>query len=564
MKQSPRKTEALRATRWQRVLGCLALCLAVAITTACFGQTLRLTTWNLEAPNAGATTNRDWLLQQAATLKELNPDLIALQHVRDWQTCAQLAEALGPGEYNVVLCSAFHDASIGASEAGQVAFLSREKAYFSWAELWQPPGGNPLRPGTGASRRPSGGGKLPGGFAFVAMQAGKVRVGVLSVEFDSGLSAEAAVSQLLAQVDSIRHWEANRVQSFVIAATFDAPVGSGADAREETLRRLLDAGFVDTDLGKASNPRTTLTPNRDQPGMAADYILSESTAFPLDFRSAPAAAHYPVTCSLELDPAKVAASFATRADELERRSRALAREAAANPGGLGGVVGSRLPWWLAAGSGALAASVAFLWFFARRPQLRVGPSALIPETFDNPQAVSSSYTVVMAPLSSTSSAAEHAAPLAAPHPVIHLENPGATQTQSAWQQRALAAEEKAERTQALVRKGMIPHLQRWLKQKVLRRLVADRSELLNAQQAATHKARAVDERLTRIELQIKQQNLAYERRLEELTLELLAAKEENRELIRARIVQVKAEMEAARARALAQANAPAEPSQGEP
>ena len=170
----------------------------------------------------------------------------------------------------------------------------------------------------------------------------------------------------------------------------------------------------------------------------------------------------------------------------------------------------------------------------------------------------------MAPLSSTGSAAEHAAPLAAPHPVIHLENPGATQTQSAWQQRALAAEEKAERTQALVRKGMIPHLQRWLKQKVLRKLVADRSELLTAQQAATHKARAVDERLTRIELQIQQQNLAYERRLEELTLELLAAKEENRELIRARIVQVKAEMEAARARALAQANAPAEASQGEP
>ena len=43
-------------------------------------------------------------------------------------------------------------------------------------------------------------------------------------------------------------------------------------------------------------------------------------------------------------------------------------------------------------------------------------------------------------------------------------------------------------------------------------------------------------------------------RIEELNKELAAAREENRELIRERIAQVRAEMEAARSRVLAEAN----------
>jgi hypothetical protein len=142
----------------------------------------------------------------------------------------------------------------------------------------------------------------------------------------------------------------------------------------------------------------------------------------------------------------------------------------------------------------------------------------------------------------------------APRPIIHIETPGATQTQAeVLQQRALAAEQRAERATAVIRRGLIPHLRHWLKQKVLRKLIADRAQLLGTQQAATLKAVAVEERLARIEQQIQRQNSAYQERIEALTRELIVAKEENRELIRARITQVKAEMAAARARMMAQA-----------
>jgi len=83
-------------------------------------------------------------------------------------------------------------------------------------------------------------------------------------------------------------------------------------------------------------------------------------------------------------------------------------------------------------------------------------------------------------------------------------------------------------------------------------LVADRAGLMANQESSTLKVMKVDERLARIEAQLREQNEGYERRIEKLTVELSAAKEENRELIRAQIMQVKAEMEAARARLVAE------------
>ena len=87
----------------------------------------------------------------------------------------------------------------------------------------------------------------------------------------------------------------------------------------------------------------------------------------------------------------------------------------------------------------------------------------------------------------------------------------------------------------------------------MRKLIVDRAQLLETQQAAAHKVMAVEERLSRIEQQIQRQNDTYQARIEALTRELLTAKEETRELIHARITQVKAEMEATRARLIAQA-----------
>jgi hypothetical protein len=84
---------------------------------------LCVTTWNLEpsavsgASNTAVDKNLSNLQQAAATLKNLNPDVILLQQVRDRKLCDQLAQALKPADYKVLLCSAFADARSGAARA---------------------------------------------------------------------------------------------------------------------------------------------------------------------------------------------------------------------------------------------------------------------------------------------------------------------------------------------------------------------------------------------------------------------------------------------------------------
>src|SRR6266478_3606780 len=73
---------------------------------------IRITTWNLEwFPNGSAreaTPEKQAQRIQAAAdvLKKLDPDILLLQEVRDYEACARLGEAIQPG-YAVAICSAF-------------------------------------------------------------------------------------------------------------------------------------------------------------------------------------------------------------------------------------------------------------------------------------------------------------------------------------------------------------------------------------------------------------------------------------------------------------------------
>ena len=515
----------------------------VIVAPGCFADTIRVTTWNLE-PVPAAGTN-DTRLQDAATaLKKLNPDVILLQQVRDWKMCERLAQALKPVEYSISICSSFRAQTTGASSNQQVAILSRGKAYFSWSEAW----------------RAQGEAALPGGLAFAALQIGKQRVGFFSVQAEAtSVEAQAAsISQLLEQVGSVRNWVANQVQVFVVAGTF------GTGGQDSSSVRLLEqAGFGNAFLETVAAERVTMVGKAGLPGRIADYIFTQPAGCATNSRILPTdlSAHYPVTCELELDQAQVAAAQAARVEALPGREpqRAKPEPPAAAPTAPTLIPAARTPasnhpLLIAAGLGAMVLLTSIAWLLARRRRAeRLPTPALRASGGESGGVIPSSYTVVVGTRSATEPAPADVLASSAPQPIIHIETPGATQTQAeVLRQRALAAEQRAERATAVIRNGLIPQLSHWLKQKLLRRLIADRAQLLGTQQVATLKVLGVEERLARIEQQIQRQNSAYQERIEALTRELIVAKEENRELIRARIAQVKAEMESARARILAQ------------
>jgi hypothetical protein len=236
----PRNPRYPRRAPGPQVLLCV-LALFVLLP-ACRAGALRVTTWNLEPP-ASAGTNEIHVEEAAAALRQLDPDVILLQQVRDWNACAQLAEALKPAQYTVQVCSSFREAETSPLSGNQVAILSRTNAYLAWSEAWEP----------------QGGAVTMGGFAFAALRIGHQQFGFFSVQAGA-LAADgrdpeqpdaarkagrASVAQLLEQAASASNWATNRVEAFVVGATFDTRSARWAAARDNALRLFEAAEFGD-------------------------------------------------------------------------------------------------------------------------------------------------------------------------------------------------------------------------------------------------------------------------------------------------------------------------------
>jgi len=540
----------------------------VVASTAASAETLRITSWNLASPAASsvASTN-DPLIQMAApVLRGLAPDIVLLQNVQDWRTCANLAKALQPVEYSLVVCSSFRPGLGAAANRNQVAILSRQKAYFSWSEAWR------AEPGTG----------LEGGYAFAAMQLlGKQRIGVFSAHLDAlqlpspadqapeaiGRSAESFARQLLKQADSARQWQMNQVQTVLVVNSFDMAPRLSGPLKRHAASTYAAAGLSEALPQLERAPAITGKVSSSLPATATEEFFLDSSVFASSAQAttAPGFAHAAITWDIELDPAKVASLYTQQA-EVARAAAQAAATSDTPPANLWkarslrGILASAWFWLSAAVFSSLTLFAAALWFrFGPRATRRHDPR-LLPEGLGQSGSAGGSYTVVLSPHAMAAPAAEGTGLPAPVRPLIQFEAPGATQTQSAvWQQRAIAAEQRADQANARLRQRLLPHLRSWLKQTIFRKLMTDRTRLLESQHSAIQRARSVDERLSRLEVQIQQQNRAYEQRIEALTCELVAAKEENRELIRARISQVRAEMESARARMMAQAKAASAP-----
>jgi 7TM-HD extracellular len=112
-----------------------------------------------------------------------------------------------------------------------------------------------------------------------------------------------------------------------------------------------------------------------------------------------------------------------------------------------------------------------------------------------------------------------------------------------WQQRALIAEQRAQQATAMMRKSLLPHLARWLRTKIVRGLITQRAQLLNAQQAAELELAKLEKRLASINAPLEERLKAYELRIAELENELAAKARENQELIRIQIALTRKKLE---------------------
>src|SRR4030095_11595588 len=171
-------------------------------------QTVRCTTWNLQwfptgsAHEASAAQQDQRNKEAADVLRPINPDIVLLQEVRDYDVCARLGEAIAPGIYDVAICSAFKEPFQRGLGKQQVAILSKYQAQAAWAEPWKNMNG--VDP--------------PRGFAFAWFKIGKEDIAVYSLHLKSNLivhgnreaetgkniqKREVAITQLLAHIHDV-------------------------------------------------------------------------------------------------------------------------------------------------------------------------------------------------------------------------------------------------------------------------------------------------------------------------------------------------------------------------
>ena len=105
--------------------------LVLSISAYSDAQTVKCTTWNLESFPNGSAKERPAAQQQqrikeaADVLRPIDPDIILLQEVKDYDACARLGEAIAPGVYHVAICSAFKEPFQRGFGKQQVAILSK-------------------------------------------------------------------------------------------------------------------------------------------------------------------------------------------------------------------------------------------------------------------------------------------------------------------------------------------------------------------------------------------------------------------------------------------------------
>jgi endonuclease/exonuclease/phosphatase family metal-dependent hydrolase len=269
-------------------------------------QTVRCTSWNLEwFPNGSAkeapAPQQDQRIKEAAdVLRPINPDIVLLQEVRDYDVCARLGETIAPGIYHVAICSAFKEPFQRGLGKQQVAILSKYQAQAAWAEPWKSMNG--VDP--------------PRGFAFAWFKIGNENIGVYSVHLKSNLithgdkeaetaknirKREVAVTQLVAHVHDVIETTMLAIKGIVIAGDFNTNHDQEMFAAEKTLDSLIGAGYQNGFEELPLSQRITHPGTHGFPDATFDFLFTRDlkTSPPIVTRTN-VSDHWPVTREFRL------------------------------------------------------------------------------------------------------------------------------------------------------------------------------------------------------------------------------------------------------------------------
>ncbi len=470
------------------------LCATFLCLLSVSAQPLRIVTWtgdDFPAVAQGAAQNDPDLkrLRLAANaLKSYDADLIVLEGMPDRNTCSKLPGMLKPASFTLAQFNQFRGTS-NAAIMRSVAVFTRKAAPGARALEWK---------STGQI-------DSPGGFTFANIPAGSNALCLYVAQFvdHAGARTNTRLAQLNAQKrETAAQYLLHHTKWLEGAVTNQLPVllvlGNLADGpalwpgdRSATL--LGQAGFRANPLAPASEPAANPFPQLF--ARHAEFTAGPQHTAPRGFGTGPIL--YELAVKPPPPPAPlVVASAATN----------MAASNAAAVGTKSLPVDERFLWLAAPVVGALLIFLLVLlpwrWLSWRKER-----HALVP-------ARSASNALVV------DFANQQDEQEALPAGRVSAGQLG-------------AGADPSQQNAAAVREGLMPHLLRLMREKILQKLSSQRAHLIDSHVAGTMQVLELEERLEKIQSQFQARLTAREQRLAELEKELVAKDNFIRELLKA-------------------------------
>lgn len=469
----------------------LGLCAGILGVASLSAQSLRVVTWTAEdfpAPAANAPQNDPELrrLRMAATaLKDYNADVIVLEGMPDRNACTKLASMLKPANFTVAQFNVFRGTS-NAAVAKSVAVLARKMPFSARTLDWK---------STGQI-------DSSGGFTFANIPAGSNALCLYVAQFvdHAGARTNTRLAQLNAQKrETAAQYLVHHTKWTEGAVTNQLPVflvlgnladGPGLWPGDRAAAWLGQAGFRANPLAPASEVAAHAFPQFF--ARNAEFSGGPQHAAPRGFGTGP------VLYELAVKPPAppVVAAVSTNAAPANALAVATAKP---------WPVDERFFWLIAPVAGAVIIFLLVLlpwrWMAWRRQS-----QALVP-------ARKAANAVVV----------DFATPADEPGAL------GAGRVPAGQ----LADGEASPQTSATVREGLMPHLLRLMREKILQKLSSQRAHLIDSHVAGTMQVLELEERLEKIQSQFQARLTAREQRVAELEKELTAKDNFIRELLKA-------------------------------
>jgi endonuclease/exonuclease/phosphatase family metal-dependent hydrolase len=277
--------------------------LAFVVVGSALGQSteptkIRITTWNLEwFPNGSShdapPEKQAQRIEAAAdVLRKLDPDILLLQEMRDYDACARLGEAIHPSTYQVAICSAFK----GAKQ--EEAIIAKIPAQAAWSEAWKSMEG--IDP--------------PRGFAFAWFKIGNADIGVYSLHLKSNLITHGdkeieagrnirkrvvSIQQLLAHIHDVIETVIPSIKGLIIGGDFNTNHDQAMFAAEKTLDTLTSTAYQSVFQGIPFEERITHPGSHGFPDATFDYLFGKNVRIgkPV-ITQTNVSDHLPLTCDV--------------------------------------------------------------------------------------------------------------------------------------------------------------------------------------------------------------------------------------------------------------------------